>query len=159
MRAIGSVLLVMTILLLAACSRGTGQPLKVGTRSFEDGDLRAAMVQWRYLEAQEQQMNEKGRCRYLVYRGLTHYRLYRQTSAPVEERAALHYLARGQSEYDSGKPRWLEPETVYEMKQALAELATRAAGPNAYGTVVVQAPPPPPQVVVPPPRKLELKRE
>jgi hypothetical protein len=135
-------------LLLTSCG-GAGRPLKKGGDSYERQDYQSAMVQWRYLEAREGDMSDKARVRYLVYRGLTHYRLYQRSTDPTDEAAALHYLARGQAEYDAGKARWLSPDTVAQMKEALADLALRAAD-SPRRVVVVHAPPAPQPIVVSP---------
>lgn len=125
---------------------GCGGAQKRGAEAYEHADYRGAMVQWRYLEGGEAKMSDKARVRYLVYRGLTHYRIYQRSNDPGEAAAALHFLARAQLGYDAGKPRWLDAETVSDMKVALGDLARRAAGGPAarapFAVVVVRAPTP-----------------
>jgi hypothetical protein len=136
-------------LVLSGCG-ATTRELDRGTTSYQHADYRAAMIRWRYLEDREPEMKPKARVRYLVYRGLTHYRLFQRSAEPMEQASALHFLARGKAAYDTGKPRWLTAEMVVQMKDALDDLAHRAAG-NATGVVVLQAPPPPQVRVAPQP--------
>lgn len=125
---------------------GCGGAQRKGADAYEHADYGAAMVQWRYLESSEAKMSDKARVRYFVYRGLTHYRLFQRSNDPAEAAAALQFLARAQLGYDAGKPRWLDAETVSDMKVALGDLARRAAGgpgPWVQPTVVVVRAEPP----------------
>jgi hypothetical protein len=127
---------------------GQGRHVQRGANEYRSADYHGAMAEWRYLEDREEDMNDKGRVRYLVFRGLTHYRLYQQGRHPGEAGAALHFLARGKLAYDAGKAGWLNTKTVVEMKDALAELA---GAPQAAGQViVVQLPEAAPQTVIVP---------
>ncbi len=66
-------------------------------------------------------MNPKGRTRYFVYRGLTHYRR-------GERGEALHYLQRGKSALEHGDPNWIPVATVRQMDEALQELSSNGGG-------------------------------
>lgn len=137
--------LALAALLSTGC--GMGRQVQRGANRYQQADYVGAMSQWRYVEDREEEMNDKGRVRYLVYRGLTHYRLFQQTHHPGHHALALHYLARGKLAYDSGTARWLQAKTVVEMKDALAELTGQV--PAASTVLVVQLPAQPEAVIVP----------
>jgi len=140
-------LIAAATLWLGGC--GHGRHVQRGAAEYRSADYGGAMTEWRYLEDREEDLNDKGRVRYLVFRGLTHYRLYQQGRHPGEAGAALHFLARGKLAYDSGKAGWLNAKTVVEMKDALAVLAGNP--PQAAGQViVVQLPEAAPQTVIVP---------
>jgi hypothetical protein len=140
-------LIAVAALWLGGC--GQGRHVQRGANEYRSADYSGAMTEWRYLEDREDDLNDKGRVRYLVFRGLTHYRLYQQGRHPGEAGAALHFLARGKLAYDAGKAGWLNAKTVVEMKDALAELA--GSPPQAAGQViVVQLPEAAPQTVIVP---------
>ena len=141
----------LAAVLLIGCG-GPGKSVKQGSDAYARANYGGAMVQWRYVEHGEAQMKDRDRVRYLVYRGLTHYRLYERSNDPTDAAAALHFLARGQAAYDAGKPKWLDPETVSDMKVALARLAANAAAGSPGPLVVVEAPLPAEVVVAPPDR-------
>jgi len=133
--------------LLIGC--GAGRVVQRGADKYQHADYGGALVEWRYLEEREADMNDKGRVRYLVYRGLTHYRLFQQSRDAGHHAAALHFLARGKHAYDSGSARWLQAKTVVEMKDALVELTGQI--PASPQVLVVQLPPPPETLVLPGP--------
>lgn len=138
--------MVVGTLWLAGC--GHGRHVQRGADEYRAADYGGAMTEWRYLEDREEDLNDKGRVRYLVFRGLTHYRLYQQGRQPMEAGAALHFLARGKLAYDAGKAGWLAAKTVVEMKDALAQLSYPAQ-PGAQ-VIVVQVPEVAPQTVIVP---------
>ena len=142
--------LVLLLLAVAAAGCGMGRHVQRGADRYQNADYSSALVEWRYLEEREEDMNDKGRVRYLVYRGLTHYRIYQRSRDAGHHAAALHYLARGKEAYDAGSARWLQAKTVVEMKDALVDLTLGQAPPGAQ-VVVVQLPSEPAPVVVPAP--------
>jgi hypothetical protein len=146
-RAIRLLLSVALATLLLGC--GAGRVVQRGADKYQQADYGGALVDWRYLEEREQDMNDKGRVRYLVYRGLTHYRLFQQSRDASQHAAALHFLARGKSAYDNGSARWLQARTVVEMKDALIDLTGQV--PATAQVMVVHLPPPPETLVVPAP--------
>ena len=114
--------LVTGLLVLLVVSCGTGGVIGRGIAFYQQRDYRRAMVVWSDLEGHEHEMNRKGFVRYLVYRGLTHYRLrHRQV--------ALRFLDRGYQLYRDGSPGWLPGYAVLEMNQARADLRGTATVP------------------------------
>jgi hypothetical protein len=111
---------------------GAGRHVQKGINHYTTQNYAGAMMIWQELEQDEGGLNDKGLVRYLVYRGLTHYRLgHRQW--------AQHFLARGRQAYHGGNPSWLPAYTIQELEQALATLGGATAAPPAAG-----GPPPAP---------------
>ena len=101
---------------------GVGRHVQKGIDSYRAGQYQAALQKLQPLETREVEMNTKGRLRYLVHRGLSHYRLGQRT-------AAFHWLLRGEEIYRHSSPRWLPRHAVAEMGTALREL--RSPTPSA----------------------------
>lgn len=136
MRAVGTAaLLLATVTLVSAC--GSGRHVQRGVRFYKAENYPAAMGV--FVDIDENGLNNKGHVRYLVYRGLTHYRL-------GERRAALHFLNRGSEAYRLGDPKWLPAYTVQQMQGALDDLRRDVRAP------ATDAPPPgaPPPATPPP---------
>jgi hypothetical protein len=131
MRAVGcAALLLATLGLVGAC--GSGRHVQRGVRFYRAENYPAAMGV--FVDIDEGALNNKRHVRYLVYRGLTHYRL-------GERRAALHFLNRGSEAYRLGDPKWLPPYTVQQMQGALDDLR-RDVRPPATDAPPPVAPPP-----------------
>jgi hypothetical protein len=109
-------------LLFVGC--GVGRHVQKGINSYNVGDLARAMEIWYSLQDAEAEMNPKGLVRYLVYRGLTHHRL-------GQRKEAAYFLSRGKRVYATGDPRWLPPQAVAEMEQALGALGGGSPAPGA----------------------------
>jgi hypothetical protein len=124
--------------LLMGC--GIGRQVSKGADRYRHADYAGAMEKWRYVEDREDEMNDKGRVRYLVHRGLTHHRLYTLYRQPEEYALAQYFLGRGKQAYDAGDAGWLDSRTVAEMKDALEELDPARATPTS-GVVILQLPP------------------
>lgn len=122
------------IILLGLPACGSGRYVQRGINHYRAADYVAAMDIWSSLENDEASMNSKGLMRYLVYRGLTHYRLNQRN-------LAMQFLLRGNYAYQQGNPAWLDEATVAQMNKALMDLRRT---PN-YPT------PPPPSAFQPPP--------
>ena len=97
-------------LFAVACT--TGAEVQKGIDAYMKGDLHAAMTRWNELDASRDDMNQKGLVRYLVYRGLTAYEL-------GDKEQARRYLSEGAAAYQRGDSRWLPPNIVDRMQQAL----------------------------------------
>jgi hypothetical protein len=114
---------------------GAGRHVQKGINHYTIQNYAGAMMVWQELEQDEGALNDKGLVRYLVYRGLTHYRLgHRQW--------AQHFLARGKQAYRGGDPAWLPGHAIQQMEQALAALG---------GGSTVAPPAARPQPTAPPP--------
>jgi hypothetical protein len=129
------VTLALSTLLATGCTT-LGARVQKGMNLYDRTDFPGALDQFTALSAKERDMNQKGAVRYLVYRGLTHYRLDQRPEAYL-------FLSRGQEAYSRGTPAWLHPRTVGEMERALAELACDA--PSLPPESSEDAPPPPPE--------------
>jgi hypothetical protein len=105
------------LLALPAC--GVGRHVQTGISYYSTTNYPSAMGVWREIEPRESEMNPKGLVRYLVYRGLTHYRL-------GEKQAAAHFLSRGAAMYRQSNPQYLPDPIVAEMQRALGELGSQA---------------------------------
>jgi hypothetical protein len=101
-------------------SCGIGGVIGSGISFYQQRNYRQAMIVWSDLEGHEHEMNRKGYLRYLVYRGLTHYRL-------GHREVALRFLDRGHILYRESPPAWLPGHAVTEMNQAMADLRGTAA--------------------------------
>jgi hypothetical protein len=111
--AVVKALCLFSILLAVGCT--TGAEVQKGIDAYMRGDLNGAMVRWRELEEDTYDMNQKGLVRYLVYRGLTAFEL--------GDRAEAHrYLTKGRAAFERGDSRWIPPNIVEKMNQALATL-------------------------------------
>lgn len=113
----------MTLVGGVSCAR-VGRGVKNVINRYEVGSFNAASQGCAHLAQVQDQMNEKAHVRYLVYCGLTHYRLGRRDNAQV-------MLARGANEYMQGRSSWLKPAIVDEMYKALDDLEGR---PHARAT-------------------------
>ncbi len=105
-------------LLFEASACGVGGHIGSGIARYRQGDYISAMQTWVELQNHQQSMNGKGVVRYLVFRGLTHYR-------QGEQALALHFLRRGRRAYRLGHPAWLPHRALVEMNQALGALEAR----------------------------------
>jgi hypothetical protein len=122
----------VVLMMVGAC--GVGRHVQKGINAYNASDLNGAMVIWNDLDGRQAEMNEKGRVRYLVYRGLTHHRLNQRGPA-------VAYLKQGQLAYHRGDPRWLPTHVVSEMQAALQGVKPAVVpAPSA----APQPPPPPP---------------
>lgn len=110
---------------------GVGRHVQKGMDSYRAGLYQAALQQLRPLETREAEMNPKGRLRYLVYRGLSHYRLGQRT-------AALYWLLRGDELHQHANPRWLPRHAIAEMDTALRELRSPTPAEVEPDVVVIQ---------------------
>lgn len=108
--------------LLAIGCGGTSRFIQKGIDQYERDNYRGALHEWDDLSGSEGSMNDKGLVRYLVYRGLTHYHLGQRSYAIV-------FLKRGNEAYQRGNALWLNPHTVHEMNDALADLQKNPRGP------------------------------
>jgi hypothetical protein len=122
------------LVLVTGC--GVGRHVQKGVNAYNANDLNRAMMIWSDLDARQGEMNEKGRVRYLVYRGLTHHRL-------GQRGPAVTYLKQGQLLYHQGDPRWLPPHVVSEMQAALQGVTPGVA--PAPSSAPPPPPPPPPE--------------
>jgi hypothetical protein len=126
----------LSALLMSGCG-GATRNLQMGIDRYERTDYSGAMSQWSMLTTSERSLNQRGLVRYLVYRGLTHYRLGDRSSA-------LSYLARGKDALGRGSASWVRSDLVAEMDRALADL-------NGEPDAAPPADPAPPAVAPPPP--------
>jgi len=100
---------------MAACST-TGAQVQHGINAYQRGDYSGAAEQLASLESETSDMNPKGHCRYLIYSGLSHYRLgHRET--------ARRFLLDGIRAMERGDSRWIAPNIAEEARRALADVA------------------------------------
>jgi hypothetical protein len=131
-------MIALSALLIVGCG-GATRNLQKGVERYERTDYTGAKSQWSSLTTSESSLNQKNLVRYLVYRGLTHYRLGERTSA-------LSYLGRGRDALARGNQAWLRANIVAEMDRALGDLNGKPGAPGqgrpAPSTTVAPAPPP-----------------
>ncbi len=108
-----AVLVIVVAFICLGC--GVGRHVQKGINAYNASNYLDAKARWIEMQGVESEMNPKGHMRYLVYRGLTHFRL-------GERNAALHFLTRGNAEYRQGNPNWLPQSIADNMGRALAEL-------------------------------------
>jgi hypothetical protein len=104
-------------LFTAGCG-GSGRFIQRGMDAYKYGDYPLAMETFDYVEKEAGKMNDKGEVRYLVYRGLTAYKLGKKEEA-------LKLLRQGKAAYKAGDPKWLSEEIEDEMTKTLAELGSK----------------------------------
>lgn len=103
-------------LLVASAGCGVGSTeIARGIGAYDRGDYPAAMNAWNELNGLEDEMGEKTRTRYLLYRGLTYYAL-------GVRRYALMYLSRGKREYVEHEYSFLSDEHAQMVDRALNDL-------------------------------------
>ena len=107
--------------LLSGC--GVGGQVRASMGRYEVGNYHEAADQCANMRGHETAMNEKAHVRFLVYCGLTEYRLGNRTHAE-------RMLARGSDEYSQGRAGWLKPIIVDEMLKALDDLDDKTASQN-----------------------------
>lgn len=101
--------------LTAGCAGGS---VRAATGTYEAGNYNRAAVHCEEMADAEEDMNDKAHVRYLVYCGLTKYRLGHRAEAQ-------RMLLLGNQEYAQGRSRWLKPAIVDEMMKALDDLEGR----------------------------------
>src|SRR5262245_25931540 len=108
-------MIALAALLMFGCG-GATRSLQRGIESYDRTDYPSAMSQWSHITTSERSLSQRNRARYLVYRGLTHYRLGDHSSA-------LSYLSRGKEALMRGNPGWVRADIAAEMDTALSELS------------------------------------
>jgi hypothetical protein len=94
----------------------TGRELRGGITRYEVGHFNAAARHCGELDGLEDELNDKAHVRYLVYCGLTQYKLGNREDA-------RELLTVGAAEYEQGRDGWLKPLIVNELYEALDDLA------------------------------------
>jgi hypothetical protein len=108
--------LAASLLLAFAAGCGiAGEQIGKGIGAYERGDYPAAMNAWNELNGLENEMGDKTRTRYLIYRGLTYYAL-------GVRRYALMYLSRGKREYVEHDYSFLPDDHAQMVDRALNDL-------------------------------------
>lgn len=120
-----------------ACGGSLGGHVRNTISRYEVGNYNAAANHCGEVSDFEADLNDKARVRYLVYCGLTHYRLGKREEARGQ-------LAQGADEYLQGKSNWLKPAIVDELYKALDDLEGRARdrGGPSHGRMSKPEPPP-----------------
>jgi hypothetical protein len=102
---------------LACVSCGTsGAHVQHGINAYQRGDYKGAAQQLGSLEDETSNMNPKGYCRYLVYRGLTLYKL-------GDRAGAVPFLTKGKEAMDRGDSRWIPPNIAAQVQDALDDIS------------------------------------
>jgi uncharacterized protein YceK len=99
--------------LLSGC--GAGRTIQKGINCYWTLNYQRALDIFEEAGCCEYEMNPKGLVRYLVFRGLAHYRL-------GHRKQAYHFLSRGKEAYQRSEPGWLPIRAVQEMDAALVFL-------------------------------------
>ena len=107
------------VLALASCvalgCSVVGRELRGGITRYEVGHYNAAERHCGELDQVHDELSDKAHVRYLVYCGLTQYKLGNRGDAK-------HLLTEGASEYEQGNDGWLKPRIVNELYKALDDL-------------------------------------
>jgi hypothetical protein len=98
---------------LAGC--GVRGGIRHAINHYNSGEYEEAKQVWIDLETRDKGMPLKARVRYLVFRGLTHWRL-------GEVVAARYYLYWGLVAYEEAGEEWIPAENLAEMREALQQL-------------------------------------
>lgn len=104
-------------MVVTGCGTAGGY-VRATIHQYEVGNFNAATRACFEVSQDEDYLNDKAHTRYLVYCGLTHYRLGRRTEAH-------EMLAQGNAEYLQGRSNWLKPGVVDELYKALDDLDGR----------------------------------
>ena len=91
-----------------------------GINAYSVSDYGGAMSYFSRID--EGSLNEKGRVRLFVYRGLSRFNI-------GDRAGAMQDLTTGRALYQSGEPKWLPPHIVQQMDDALAQLGAGGAAP------------------------------
>lgn len=111
-------LLAVTLPIVTTITGCVGGQVRAGIGSYEAGNYNRTALHCDEMADEEDDMNDKAHVRYLVYCGLTKYRLGHRAEAQ-------RMLALGSEEYTQGSSRWLKPAIVDEMMKALDDLEGR----------------------------------
>ena len=139
------ILLALTLatLVMAGCGTSVAGAVGRGMTRYGRSDYQGALNELAEVSDREDRMNSKAACRYLVYRGLSHYHLGQRDQAYL-------FLARGRGMVVRGEREWLSEPIIAEMERALAVLASGMPTPPP----LTSPPPPAPAqttiIVVPP---------
>ncbi|MFO0757675.1 MAG: hypothetical protein U0359_14355 [Byssovorax sp.] len=102
------------VLVLLGCG-AVGEQMGKGISAYERGDFPAAMNAWNQLNGLEDDMSDRTRTKYFLYRGLTYYAL------GVRHYARM-YLSRGRREYTEHEYGFLDDATLALVDRALTDL-------------------------------------
>ena len=102
----------------AAGCGAPGGSLRATIKQYESGNVNAASRECWDVSQDAEYLSDKAHTRYLVYCGLTHYRLGRRGEGQ-------RLLVQGNMEYLDGKSSWLKPAIVDELYKALDDLEGR----------------------------------
>lgn len=122
------------LFLLGGC--GVGGQVRASMGRYEVGNYKQTADACSEMRADEASMNDKAHVRYLVYCGLTEYRMGNRSDA-------ARMLALGSGEYQQGRSSWLKPIIVDEMLKALDDLngrTTVSADVTATGPISASEP-------------------
>lgn len=117
-------LLVPLALMAGGC--GMGRFVQRGINYYHGGAYPLAMQEFKGVEPYETELNPKGLCRYLVYRGLTHQRL-------GDAQGAAAFLGRARPVCAAGDPRWLDPAIAAAAFGGAAPAGPAPGGPAPGG--------------------------
>lgn len=103
-----------SVVALPGCG-AAGNYVRTSIHQYEVGNYNAASRACWEASHDQEYMNEKAHVRYLVYCGLTSYRLGRRDEAQG-------MLRQGNNEYLRGRSNWLKPAIVDELYKAMDDL-------------------------------------
>ncbi len=104
-------------LALSACT--SNKTVDLAIQKYHQGNYVDALEDLKDVEGHEHALNERWNVRYLVFRGLSHFRLYRKHGREEDRTAARRFLTRGWGEYERGPRNFLSFDEERELRLAL----------------------------------------
>lgn len=112
------------LVVTTGCGPSLGHQIRESMSRYEVGNVNSAANICSGIETDgEADLNPKAHVRYLVYCGLTRYKL-------GDRKSAHPMLAQGAEEYVQGRASWLKPAIVDELYKALDDLDGRSGQPE-----------------------------
>lgn len=97
-------------------------------QKYQARNYSEALAELETVEGNESQLNERWHMRYLVFRGLAHFRAFRKNGSTSDRDAARRFLSSGRRRYEHGNRAYLSVEEERELNLAVEALKEEAAG-------------------------------
>ena len=107
--------ILMMLPLLVALGCAGGRSMERGIKAYNEGNYAFAEETFNWVETDKVPLTPKSMVRYMVFRGLTAFRLGKTQEAKT-------FLASARTKYEGGDARWLSADVVKEMDSTLDKL-------------------------------------
>ena len=110
---------VLAIASLVAVGCSYNKIVDVAIQKYDEKHYAEALADFRSVEGNEHELSDRWHTRYLMYRGLAHFRAYRKDGGARDLQAAGLFISRALSRYEQGDRSFLSVKEEREMRVAL----------------------------------------